>query len=103
LSGWRAQTQLPITLADSEPEPDGALVRGDRRTFDHRKPVPDDFGVVIEVADTSLRFDRLVKLEDYARAGIPVYWIVNLVDGQVEVYADPEPAATPPAYRTRTD
>ncbi|MFO0800227.1 MAG: Uma2 family endonuclease [Gemmataceae bacterium] len=99
--GWRARTQLPITLADSEPEPDGALVRGDRRTYDRRKPGPADVGVVIEVADTSLRFDRLVKLEDYARAGIPVYWIVNLVDGQVEVYTDP--AATPPAYRTRTD
>jgi len=99
--GWLASSQLPITLADSEPEPDGAVVRGGRRTYDHRKPGPADFGVVIEVADSSLRFDRLVKLEDYAVAGIPVYWIVNLVDGQVEVYTGP--TATPPAYRTRTD
>jgi Uma2 family endonuclease len=101
--GWRARTQLPITLADSEPEPDGAVVRGDRRTYDHRKPGPADFGVVIEVADTSLRFDRVVKSEDYARAAIPVYWIVNLVDRQIEVYTDPDPAADPPEYRTRTD
>jgi Uma2 family endonuclease len=102
-AGWRAWVQLPITLADSEPEPDGAVVRGDRRTYDHRKPSPSDFGVVIEVADTSLRFDRVVKSDDYARAGIPVYWIINLVDSRVEVYTDPDPVSTPAAYRTRTD
>jgi len=101
--GWRAMIQLPITLANSEPEPDGAVVRGDRRTYDRRKPGPADFGVVIEVADTSLRFDRVVKSDDYARAGIPVYWIINLVESRVEVYTDPDPAATPPAYRSRTN
>jgi Uma2 family endonuclease len=102
-AGWRARVQLPITLPNSEPEPDGAIVRGDRRTYDGRKPGPADFGVVIEVADTSLRFDRVVKLSDYAGAGIPVYWVVNLIDGQIEVYTDPDPSASPPAYATRTD
>jgi hypothetical protein len=41
--------------------------------------------------------------DDRAQAGIPVYWIVNLQDGQIEVYTDPDPAATPPAYGNRTD
>ena len=45
----------------------------------------------------------MVKLAEYARAGIPVYWVVNLIDARVEVYTDPDPAATPPEYRTRTD
>lgn len=102
-SGWRARIQLPITLANSEPEPDGAVVRGDRRSFDHRKPKAADFGVVVEVADSSLALDRREKGRLYAEAGIPVYWIVNLIDQQVEVYTDPDPAADPPAYRARTD
>lgn len=101
--GWRVRVQLPITLANSEPEPDAAVVRGDRRTFDHRRPTGPDFGVVVEVADSSLRFDRVIKLPLYAAAGIPVYWIVNLIDSRIEVYTDPDPAADPPAYRTRTD
>lgn len=101
--GWRVRIQLPIVIGNSLPEPDGAVVRGDRRTYDHRKPTAADFGVVIEVADSSLRFDRVVKLAAYARAGIPVYWVVNLIDARVEVYADPDPAADPSAYRTRTD
>jgi len=100
---WRVRIQLPISIGNSLPEPDGAVVRGDRRTYDHRKPTAADFGVVIEVAESSLRFDRVIKLPEYARAGIPVYWIVNLIDERVEVYTDPDPTATPPAYRTRTD
>ena len=102
-AGWRVHIQLPITLSDGEPEPDAAVVRGDRRTCDHRKPNGTDFGVVVEVADSTLRFDRRVKRAQYATAAIPVHWIVNLFDGHVEVYTDPDPAADPPAYRTRTD
>lgn len=102
-NGWRVRVQLPITLANSEPEPDGAVVRGDRRTYDQRAPAGSDFGIVVEIAESSLRFDRVIKLPLYAAAGIPVYWIVNLIDSQVEVYTDPDPTADPPAYRTRTD
>jgi Uma2 family endonuclease len=58
---------------------------------------------VAEVADSSLHIDRHEKGRIYARAGIPVYWIVNVVDKQIEVYTDPDPTANPPAYRTRTD
>lgn len=101
--GWETISQLPVTLADSEPEPDGYLFRGDEASLSAHKPVAADVGLVVEVADSSLREDRVYGGRMYARAGIPVYWIVNLIDGLVEVYADPDPAADPPAYRTRTD
>ena len=104
-AGWRLRVQLPITLTvgENEPEPDAALVRGDRRAFDARNPTPADFGVLVEVADSSLVSDRRAKAILYAASGIPVYWIVNIPDSRVEVYADPDPAALPAAYRTRTD
>lgn len=101
-AGWRVRSQMPVTLSASEPEPDLAVVRGGRRTFDHRQPGAGDFGIVVEVSDTTLADDRR-KGQTYARDGIPVYWIVNVEDGQVEVYADPDQAATPPTYRARTD
>jgi Uma2 family endonuclease len=103
LSGWVVLTQLPITLADSEPEPDGCLARGDDRTYLTRHPGPGDVGLVVEVADSSLAFDRIHKGRIYAREGIPSYWIVNVADRLIEVYTDPDPAADPPAYRNRTD
>ncbi|MBX9625248.1 MAG: Uma2 family endonuclease [Gemmataceae bacterium] len=102
-SGWETISQLPVTLADSEPEPDGYLFRGDEATLSARKPLAADVGLVVEVADSSLREDRVYGGRMYARAGIPLYWIVNLIDGLVEVYTDPDPAADPPAYRIRID
>ena len=102
-AGWIVRGQSTIALADSRPEPDAAVVRGDRRTYLTRHPAPADFGVVIEVADTSRLDDRRDKLRVYARAGLPAYWIVNIPDRQVEVYAGPQPAADPPGYATRVD
>ena len=101
-AGWHYIAQDPVTLADGEPEPDGAVVRGTIEDYARSHPGPDDLALVIEVADTSLARDRGLKLRSYARAGVPQYWIVNLTDGQVEVYDDPssEPDA-PPAYRRR--
>ena len=102
-AGWVIRIQLPVTLGNSEPEPDGAVVRGNDATFDARHPNGGDFGVVIEVADSSLALDRGPKARIYAEAGIPEYWIVNVADRQVEVYTSPDTKATPPAYATRTD
>ncbi|MBP3957448.1 Uma2 family endonuclease [Gemmata sp. G18] len=101
--GWEPRSQLPITLSDSEPEPDGLLAKGDETTFAAHHPLPAEIGIVIEVADSSLHTDRNDKGRIYARAGIPVYWIVNVADRQVEVYTNPDTTANPPAYRTRTD
>jgi len=102
-ANWLIQVQCAIALADSEPEPDGAILRGDDTSYDARHPSTADIGVVIEVSDTSLAFDRRSKGRIYARAGIPIYWVVNVVDKQIEVYSDPDPAANPPEYRTRQD
>lgn len=78
--------QNPLVLADSEPEPDIALYT--RRGGG--KARPGDVQLVIEVADSSLEFDRTVKLPLYAEAGIREYWIVNLLDEQLEVYRQPQ-------------
>jgi Uma2 family endonuclease len=101
--GWRVRREQPIVLADSQPEPDVAVVRGDRMTYRTRHPVPADIGVVGEVADTTLDEDRIDKGRIYARANLPVYWIINIVDRQVEVYTDPRPNDPVPGYATRTD
>ena len=91
-----------ITLSDGEPEPDGMIVRGNIDDYWKRHPGPVDVALVIEVSDSTLDRDRTVKLRSYARAGIPVYWIVNLIDRQIEVHTDPDPMATPePTYRRR--
>jgi Uma2 family endonuclease len=101
--GWDLRVQSAITTDDSEPEPDLAIVRGDERAYIHRHPAPADIGVLIEVSSSTLTHDRQVQGRLYARAGIPTYWIVNLVDHCIEVNSDPDRAANPPAYRTRTD
>ena len=102
-AGWWLRSQKPISLARSVPEPDAAVVRGDRRAFDLRHPVAADCGIVIEVADSSLWYDRTVKGRLYAEAGIPEYWIVNVEERIVEVYASPTPTADPAEYGTRTN
>jgi Uma2 family endonuclease len=94
--GWFVEAQQPVTLSDGEPEPDGAVVRGTRRQYGDRHPGPMDVALVIEVADSSLEWDRTTKKHNYARAGIPVYWIVNLCNGQLEVYSEPTGPTDPP-------
>src|SRR5215469_14042126 len=88
--GWLVRIQMPVALDDeSEPEPDVAVVPGewaDYRTSHPSRPV-----LVVEVAESSLSFDREDKGSLYARAGVRDYWIVNLVDRTLEVYRDPEP------------
>lgn len=101
--GWHVKRQDPITTADSEPEPDVAVVRGSRRDYRDRHPGPGDLALVVEVADSTLVRDRTTKKRAYARAGIPVYWIVNLIDRMVEVYTDPTGPAGQPDYRRRTE
>ena len=101
--GWDYRAQSAITLSDSEPEPDLAVVRGDERTYSNRHPGPADLGLVVEVSDTSLAFDRTDKARIYARAGIETYWIINLVDRQVEVYTQPTGPSASPGYIRRDD
>jgi len=87
------QVQLPMTPDDvSEPEPDLAVLPGSPWDFDEEHPAT--ALLVVEVAESSLSFDRKRKGGLYARAGIPEYWIVNLKRGRLEVYRDPAPDAS---------
>ncbi len=91
-AGWTSSKEEPVRIPDyDEPEPDITVVRGTDEDYRHRIPGPDDVGLLVEVSLTTLDQDRGKKLSAYARARIPFYWIVNLVDGQVEVYSDPGP------------
>lgn len=102
LTGWRHRTQSAITTIDSAPEPDVALVSGGPRDRAGRHPIPDEIGLVIEVADSSLARDRGPKARLYARAEIPTYWIVNLIDRQVEFCTEPTGPGAEPKYVTTT-
>src|SRR5206468_1533833 len=98
--GWRLRVQSTVVLSDSQPEPDFAAVRGDSRTYLTQHPVASDVGLLIEVADSSLLRDQRDKTRIYARANIPVYWIINLVERRVEVYTQPSGPTAVPAYGT---
>jgi Uma2 family endonuclease len=102
-SGWRLRVQSAVTLSHSEPEPDVAVVYGPLRSHANRHPGPGDTGLLVEVADSSLDRDRNEKGRVYAAAGIPVYWIINLVDRQVEVYTAPSGPVAAPAFGQRQD
>lgn len=97
--GWYVDSQEPITLEDSEPEPDVCVIRGTTRDYTARNPFAQDVALVVEVADSTLFWDRENKRRIYARAGIPVYWIVNLVDRCLEVYTNPTGATAEPDYQ----
>ncbi len=104
-AGWdvRGQSAVTLTTDDSEPEPDFAIVRGDESTYRDRHPGPADIGLAVEVSVSSLRVDRVGKGRIYARAGIPVYWIVNVAEKVVEVYTQPTGPTETPAYAQRDD
>jgi Uma2 family endonuclease len=95
MAGFLVRTQMPLDLGRaSDPEPDISVVTGDIRDYvgtGHPKSAV----LVVEVSDTTLRFDRGKKASLYARAGIADYWILNLIDNLVEVRRNPvaDPAA----------
>lgn len=83
--------QNPVRLDDlSEPQPDFTVLKPRDDFYRRATPVPDDVLLIIEVADSSLAYDRNVKRSLYARHGIPEFWIVNLNAGEVEVCRSPE-------------
>ncbi len=83
----RIQMPIRVPAIQGEPEPDLAWVRRD--ASGDRPPLAESVLLLVEVAESSLAFDRTVKLATYAQAGIPDYWIVNLLDEQIEVYRTP--------------
>jgi len=90
--GWHVRQEQPVKIPEyNEPEPVLAITRGEVEDYEDRHPDPGDVALIVEVADSSLARDQGRKWVAYARGGIPVYWIINLVDHRVEVYSDPGP------------
>ena len=84
--------QNPIRLdRHTEPQPDLVVARRRQSFYTDRHPEPGDVLVVVEVADSSLRYDRAEKVPRYGRAGIPETWLVDVEAGTVTVYTDPGP------------
>jgi Uma2 family endonuclease len=96
--GWYVRTDKPLRIPSyaSIPEPDIVVVRGSWRDYAERHPEPPNVSLVAEVSDSSLREDREMAAI-YAVGGITAYWIVNLIDRQVEVHTDPDRTS----YRSR--
>ena len=83
--------QNPVRLNDfSEPEPDIALLKPRDDFYSQSHPTAADVLLVIEVAETSVEYDRSIKMLLYARAGIPETWLVNLPKDIIEIYTQPK-------------
>jgi Uma2 family endonuclease len=98
--GWYVRSCGAVVTSDSVPEPDLTIVRG--KPADHRRRHPHgaEVGIIVQVAEGSVASDR-AKADIYACADIPHYWIVNLDDGQVEVYSEPSGAGRKRVYSDR--
>ena len=84
------RVQNPVVIsAFSEPEPDISIVKYRNDFYTNQLPNAEDALLIIEVADTSIEYDREVKLPIYAEAGIPEYWLIDLAGRQVEAYSEP--------------
>jgi Uma2 family endonuclease len=82
--------QNPVQMNDySEPVPDVTLLRRRDDFYAQARPVPDDVLLIIEVSDSTINYDRQVKVPLYARAGVPEMWLVNLPEELIEVYTHP--------------
>lgn len=86
------RTQGPVRLGPhSEPEPDIALLKRHVDRYVNSHPTADDVLLIIEVSDTTLRFDREVKARLYALHRIPEYWVIDLTNDRLHVHRDPPP------------
>ncbi|HEY3411461.1 MAG TPA: Uma2 family endonuclease [Armatimonadota bacterium] len=103
--GFDIRQQLPAFAGEkSEPEPDICVLPGSWRDYPAH-PQLNRAVLVVEIADTSLRFDRGIKAALYAEAGVRDYWVLNLTNRTLEVFRDPAPLPDTPsgfAYRTCT-
>ena len=90
--------QGALTTTDSEPEPDVLIIRGGIDDYPSRHAGPEETSLIAEVADSSLDRDRGVKQRVYARAGVPVYWVVDLVNNCIEVFTEPSGPSRWPKY-----
>lgn len=90
-NGFAVREAKPMTAGESQlPEPDLAVFRGSHKQFRERHPRGDEAVLVVELARTSLAIDH-EKANVYARAGVPTYWIMDLVTRRLEVHEEPQP------------
>ena len=86
------RVQSPIQLGDhSEPQPDLAVLRYREDFYTRSHPGPEDVLLLIEVSDSTLRYDRDIKVPLYARAGIPEVWLLDVTGQRLEIYRRPSP------------
>lgn len=98
------RTQSPIVLPGlkSQPEPDLVLAQPRSDGYDRRHPMPEEILLVVEISDSTLKYDQNEKKRHYAAAGIVEYWLFNLIDLLVEVYREPFVSETAEAdYRSK--
>jgi Uma2 family endonuclease len=96
----RAQDPITLPGSNSEPEPDLVVAQWREDDYATHHPLPEDVLLVIEIADSSLDYDRRVKVPLYAASGISEFWLVNLQEDKIEVYREPtSPAVGTPYYR----
>lgn len=101
-SDYLARVQGPVRLDEhNEPQPDLALLRFREDFYEREHPGPGDALMLVEVSDSSLEYDRNVKLPLYAGAGIPEVWIVDLASGEVESHSGPRSGSPTGGYGTR--
>jgi Uma2 family endonuclease len=96
--GTHARIQQPLDLGESKPEPDVAVVRNTLDNYATRHPVATEVSLIVEVADASLAKDRRLKARIYARAGILTYWLLNVMDRQLEIFTNPSGPVQMPGY-----
>ena len=90
--GWCVWPENLITIGQKRvPLPDFTLLRGTLENYAARVPTGNDVGLVVELSDSSLRYDTTTKLAGYAEAGIANYWVVNLVKNVIQTFAEPVP------------
>ena len=102
-SGWYVDTQEPIETSDSEPEPDVAVIRGATEAYLESHPPASAVGLVVEIAEASVKRDRELKDRVYARARIPVYWLLNLESDRLEVFSQPEGSGSGAKYASHVE
>ncbi len=93
--------QITMPIGDSEPEPDVQVTAVEIPTTYARHPGPQDMALVVEVSESSLARRSRIQETSLRHQGVPVYWIVNLVDRRLEVYSEPSGPADAPDYRRR--
>jgi hypothetical protein len=86
---WTLNCQCPITLSESEPEPDITIAHGEESVYDGRHPNPKDIRVLMEVGDSTVMSDRRYKGELYAKEKIAEFWLIDLVERKIEVHTKP--------------